>query len=87
MWRKVLIFPFIVLIKAYQWIISPLLGPSCRFQPTCSHYALEAFNSHGIAKGFYLSAVRISKCHPWGQSGYDPVPKPKKEKDNNKTSQ
>jgi putative membrane protein insertion efficiency factor len=81
MWRKLLIFPFLVLIKLYQWIISPLLGPSCRFQPTCSHYAAEAFEAHGVIKGFYLSAVRISKCHPWGKSGYDPVPKPKKESD------
>ncbi|MBZ9779838.1 membrane protein insertion efficiency factor YidD [Psychroflexus sp. CAK8W] len=81
MWRKVLIFPFLVLIKLYQWIISPLLGPSCRFQPTCSHYALEAFETHGLIKGLYLSAVRISKCHPWGKSGFDPVPKSKKESD------
>ncbi|MFD0932536.1 membrane protein insertion efficiency factor YidD [Psychroflexus salinarum] len=78
MLRKVLIFPFTVLIKLYQWIISPLLGPSCRFQPTCSHYALEAFETHGVFRGFYLSILRISKCHPWGKSGYDPVPKLKK---------
>lgn len=81
MWRKVLIFPFVILIKAYQWIISPLLGPSCRFQPTCSHYALEAFKTHGVLRGFYLSLTRISKCHPWGKSGYDPVPKSKKQSD------
>jgi putative membrane protein insertion efficiency factor len=81
MWRQVLIFPFVILIKFYQWIISPLLGPSCRFQPTCSHYSLEAFQTHGVLKGLYLSVLRISKCHPWGKSGYDPVPRPKKEQD------
>ena len=81
MWRQVLIFPFVILIKFYQWIISPLLGPSCRFQPTCSHYSLEAFQTHGVLKGFYLSVLRISKCHPWGKSGYDPVPPPKKDKE------
>lgn len=78
MWRKVLISPLIFLIKIYQWIISPLLGPSCRFQPTCSHYSVEALRTHGVLKGLYLSIIRISKCHPWGDSGYDPVPKPKK---------
>lgn len=77
MWRKLFIFPFVVLIKFYQWIISPLLGPSCRFQPTCSQYSLKAFETHGALKGFYLSVVRISKCHPWGKSGYDPVPEAK----------
>lgn len=81
MWRKVLIFPFLVLIKAYQWILSPLLGPSCRFQPTCSHYAFQALKIHGVLKGLYLSIIRVSKCHPWGDSGYDPVPKPKKQQD------
>lgn len=81
MWRKVLIFPFLVLIKAYQWILSPLLGPSCRFQPTCSHYAFQALKTHGVLKGLYLSIIRVSKCHPWGDSGYDPVPKPKKQQD------
>jgi putative membrane protein insertion efficiency factor len=81
MWRKILILPFVILIKAYQWIISPLLGPSCRFQPTCSHYSLEAFKTHGVIKGFYISAVRISKCHPWGKSGYDPVPPAKNSQD------
>jgi hypothetical protein len=81
MWRKVLIFPFLALIKAYQWILSPLLGPSCRFQPTCSHYAFQALKTHGVLKGLYLSIIRISKCHPWGDSGYDPVPEPKKQQD------
>ncbi|MBH45382.1 MAG: membrane protein insertion efficiency factor YidD [Flavobacteriaceae bacterium] len=74
MFKKVLISPFIFLIRTYQLLISPLTPPSCRYSPTCSHYALEAFRRHGLFKGFYLSLKRISKCHPWGKSGYDPVP-------------
>ena len=81
MWQKVLIFPFLVLIKFYQWVLSPLLGPSCRFQPTCSHYAFQALKTHGVLKGLYLGTMRLSKCHPWGDSGYDPVPEPKKQQD------
>jgi putative membrane protein insertion efficiency factor len=81
MWRKVLIFPFLTLIKAYQWILSPLLGANCRFQPTCSHYAFQSLKTHGVLKGLYLSIIRISKCHPWGDSGYDPVPEAKKQQD------
>jgi len=60
--------------RSYQILISPLLPSSCRFTPTCSHYGLEAFRRHGPFKGFYLTLKRISKCHPWGKSGYDPVP-------------
>jgi uncharacterized protein len=72
---KILAFPFIALIKLYQWIVSPMLGPSkCRFTPTCSSYAIEAFNKHGIFKGFWLTVKRIGRCHPWGGHGYDPVP-------------
>jgi uncharacterized protein len=71
---KILALPFIALIKMYQWVISPILGPKCRFTPTCSQYALEAFNKYGIFKGFWLSVKRISRCHPWGGHGYDPVP-------------
>ncbi|MEQ1675740.1 MAG: membrane protein insertion efficiency factor YidD [Chitinophagaceae bacterium] len=66
--------PFIVLIKIYQWVISPWLGPKCRYTPTCSHYASEALKKHGIVKGMWLAVKRISRCHPWGGSGYDPVP-------------
>ena len=73
--KKILIFPFILLIKVYQIGISPMLGPNkCRYQPTCSHYALEALQKHGLFKGGYLAAKRILSCHPWGGSGYDPVP-------------
>ena len=71
---KILAFPFIGLIKLYQWIISPWLGPKCRFTPTCSQYALEAFKRFGLFKGFWLSIKRISRCHPWGGHGFDPVP-------------
>ena len=74
MLRKVLIFPFILLIKSYQVFISPLLPPTCRFSPTCSHYGLEALRRHGLIMGFSLTLKRIAKCHPWGKSGYDPVP-------------
>ena len=74
MLKKILIFPFISLIKAYQSFISPLLKPSCRFTPTCSHYAIESLTKYGVFKGVILTIKRISKCHPWGKSGYDPVP-------------
>jgi putative membrane protein insertion efficiency factor len=73
--RKVAIAPFVFLIRFYQVCLSPLKGgPSCRFTPTCSQYALEAFRKHGPFKGLYLSVRRILRCHPWGGHGYDPVP-------------
>lgn len=71
---KILNFILILPIKGYQIILSPLIGPSCRFNPTCSHYAIQAINKHGSLKGSYLALKRISKCHPWGKSGNDPVP-------------
>ena len=74
--KKILIAPFVLLIKFYQLCISPLTPPSCRYTPTCSQYALEAFRKYGPFKGFWLSLKRILRCHPWGGSGYDPVPKP-----------
>lgn len=74
LWKTILSFPFIVLIKIYQWVISPMLGPKCRYTPTCSQYALEAFKKHGPLKGFWLALKRIGRCHPWGGHGYDPVP-------------
>ncbi len=61
-------------IRFYQRFISPLMPPACRFTPTCSQYAVEALRKHGPAKGLYLAARRILRCHPWGGSGYDPVP-------------
>jgi len=72
--RKILIFPFIVLIKFYQKFISPYKPPSCRFTPTCSQYGLEAFRKYGPIKGGWLTLKRILRCNPWGGSGYDPVP-------------
>ncbi|HTE27614.1 membrane protein insertion efficiency factor YidD [Flavitalea sp.] len=71
---QVLSYPFIALIKIYQWVISPWLGPQCRFTPTCSNYALQAFKKYGLFKGFWLTIKRISRCHPWGGHGEDPVP-------------
>lgn len=58
----------------YRAVISPLTPPSCRYTPTCSKYAIEAIRKHGPIKGFLLAIKRISRCHPWGGSGYDPVP-------------
>jgi putative membrane protein insertion efficiency factor len=71
---RILSFPFIALIKLYQWIVSPILGPKCRFTPTCSQYAIEALKKHGVFKGLWLTVRRLSRCHPWGGHGYDPVP-------------
>ncbi|HOJ90025.1 MAG TPA: membrane protein insertion efficiency factor YidD [Saprospiraceae bacterium] len=68
-----LIFP----IKCYQWLISPLLGKNCRFEPTCSNYMIQALKEWGIFKGSWLGLKRISRCHPWGSFGEDPVPKRK----------
>lgn len=67
---RLLILP----IRLYQMFISPLTPPSCRFTPTCSQYAIEALRKHGPFKGTYLAIRRILRCHPWGGSGYDPVP-------------
>lgn len=72
--RKAAIFPFVVAVRFYQICLSPLKQPSCRFTPTCSQYALEALRKHGLFKGLYLAVRRILRCHPWGGSGYDPVP-------------
>jgi putative membrane protein insertion efficiency factor len=61
-------------VRAYRWTVSPWLGPACRFEPTCSHYALEAIERHGAASGGWLAIRRLCRCHPIGGSGYDPVP-------------
>jgi putative membrane protein insertion efficiency factor len=71
---KLLAFPFILIIKMYQLLVSPILPANCRYQPTCSHYTVEALKKYGIFKGGWLGIKRISRCHPWGSSGYDPVP-------------
>jgi len=62
------------LIRGYQLAISPLLGPRCRFYPSCSHYAIEAIETHGALHGVWLTIKRISRCHPWHEGGFDPVP-------------
>lgn len=72
--KKVLSFPFLLLIWFYQYCISPLLPKVCRYTPSCSVYAVEAIRKHGPFKGVWLAARRILRCHPWGGSGYDPVP-------------
>ncbi|MBC8035537.1 MAG: membrane protein insertion efficiency factor YidD [Chitinophagaceae bacterium] len=71
---QILSFPFIALIKLYQWIISPWLGPKCRFTPSCSHYSIQALQKYGLFKGLWLTLCRIARCHPWGGHGHDPVP-------------
>jgi putative membrane protein insertion efficiency factor len=70
---KILSLPLIALIKIYQWVVSPWLGPKCRFTPTCSRYAIEALRKYGLFKGGWMAIRRISRCHPWGGSGHDPV--------------
>ena len=60
--------------RLYQLALSPLLPPSCRFSPSCSHYGIEALKRHGLLAGLWLTAHRIGRCHPWGGSGFDPVP-------------
>ena len=64
------------LIRAYQLVLSPLLPPSCRYLPSCSEYAAEAIAVHGAAFGSWLALRRLLRCHPWGGSGFDPVPSP-----------
>lgn len=61
-------------IKGYQWLISPLFPPSCRFTPSCSSYSVEAISKYGAIKGSWLTVKRILRCHPWNSGGYDPVP-------------
>ncbi|MEQ9308737.1 MAG: membrane protein insertion efficiency factor YidD [Balneolaceae bacterium] len=82
---KVLKFIFskliIGLVRFYQLAISPWLGSSCRYSPTCSHYMIEAVNEWGPLKGFWMGMKRIGRCHPWGRDGFDPVPEnPNKKK-------
>lgn len=65
----------LLLLRTYQYALSPFLGPSCRFYPTCSNYAIEAVREHGAARGSLLAVKRLCKCHPWHPGGVDPVPK------------
>ena len=71
------IFTYLIIkfIKIYKFLISPLLGNSCRYFPTCSEYSIETLKSYGLFKGLYLSLKRILSCHPWGSGGFDPVKK------------
>jgi putative membrane protein insertion efficiency factor len=71
--RRLAVGLIVRLIKAYQYAISPLLGSNCRFHPSCSHYAEEAFRRFGVLKGGYLTLLRIVKCQPFHSGGYDPV--------------
>ncbi|MFK7954403.1 MAG: membrane protein insertion efficiency factor YidD [Ekhidna sp.] len=68
--KKILIFPILI----YQYVISPMFPSTCRYMPTCSEYTKEAIKKYGAWKGFLLGIRRIGRCHPWGGSGYDPVP-------------
>jgi putative membrane protein insertion efficiency factor len=72
--KKIMIAPFLFLIRLYQVAISPFTPSTCRFEPTCSSYFTQALKSHGLLNGSYLGIKRILSCHPWGKSGYDPVP-------------
>ena len=74
MLKKELKAVVILLIKIYQKAVSPWTPASCRYNPTCSSYSIDAFQKHGLWKGFVLTIKRIGSCHPWGGSGYDPVP-------------
>lgn len=74
MMRKVFSFLFLGIIHVYQTTISPFLGSSCRYTPTCSAYGSEAIKKYGPFKGGWMAIKRILSCHPWGKSGYDPVP-------------
>jgi len=65
---------FLLLVRAYQLLLSPMLGASCRYTPTCSQYAIEAIRKYGPFKGGWLGVKRIARCHPWGGHGHDPVP-------------
>jgi putative membrane protein insertion efficiency factor len=71
---KLLAYPVAIIIRGYQLFISPALPSSCRYIPTCSEYAIEALRKYGLFKGGWLAIKRVSRCHPWGGSGHDPVP-------------
>ena len=78
---RALAWPLIGLVKVDRVAISPWLGMNCRFQPTCSEYAIEALRLHGVVKGSWLALRRIGRCHPWGGSGHDPVPGTEEDRD------
>lgn len=76
--KRLFSLPFILAVKIYQWVLSPLWPAVCRFDPTCSHYAIEALQKRGPIIGLWLAIRRIARCHPWGGQGYDPVPESKR---------
>ena len=72
--KALLVSLFVGILRGYQLLISPMLGPRCRFYPSCSNYAIEALRVHGAARGSWLAACRVGRCHPWHAGGLDPVP-------------
>lgn len=72
--KKIIGVLFLFVIRIYQYFLSPLLAPSCRFTPTCSEYSVQAIKKYGPFKGGWLTIKRLSRCHPWGGHGHDPVP-------------
>ena len=76
--KKLLVTIFILIIRFYQILISPLLGSNCRFLPTCSEYTIESIKAYGLIKGISISLKRISSCHPFGKKGFDPIIKENK---------
>ena len=72
--KRIIIYPFLILIKFYQSFISPLLPSTCRYTPTCSEYSKQCLIKYGLLKGSLMSIKRILKCNPWGGNGYDPIP-------------
>ena len=84
---RLLAWPLLLLVRIYRYTLSPLLGVNCRYQPTCSEYAVEALRQHGAFRGMALAARRIGRCHPWGGSGYDPVPGPNSDNDDDANGQ
>ena len=72
--KRIFIYPFLILIKLYQYFISPLLPSTCRYTPTCSEYSKQCLIKLGLFKGSLMSVKRILKCNPWGGNGYDPIP-------------
>ncbi len=83
---RLLAWPILLLVQIYRVTISPLLGANCRFEPTCSSYAIEALRQHGAFRGSVLAAKRIARCHPWDSSGYDPVPEPEADEDEDRNA-
>ena len=77
---NILTYILIKLIKCYKFLISPLLGQSCRYLPTCSEYSIDSLKTYGFLKGLFFSVKRILSCHPWGRGGFDPVKKEMKVK-------